>query len=106
MEKGFERYSKYTMSLLANHVTNKMSVLFADEGNAIYDIKYCFGISRDSWKYQLLYSIVSFYFVILTVFNLVNNWDRLLLINSISFELYSILPSFLNSFQNSKYLFD
>ena len=41
MEKGFERYSKYTMSLLANHVANKMSVLFADEGNAIYDIKYC-----------------------------------------------------------------
>ena len=74
MEKGFERYSKYTMSLLANHVANKMSVLFADEGNAIYDIKYCFGISEDSWKYQLLYSIVSFYFVILTIFNLVNNF--------------------------------
>ena len=51
-----------------------MSVLFADEGNAIYDIKYCFGISEDSWKYQLLYSIVSFYFVILTIFNLVNNF--------------------------------
>ena len=75
MKEGFKRYSHYTKEMFVNHTANKMSVLFADEGNLIYDIKYCFNINGDSRKYQYLYSTGVLFFTILALFNLLSNFE-------------------------------
>lgn len=72
MEKGVERYSSYSLMKLLDHIANKISVLFADAGNAIYDIRYCLGINSESMLYQICSNIVSAFFAVLTLFNLSN----------------------------------
>lgn len=62
MKKGIERYSDYSLRMFITHIANKMSVLFANEGNAIYDIQYCLGINNESALYLICSSIVSLYF--------------------------------------------
>lgn len=86
MEKGIERYSDYSLKMFITHIANKMSVLFANEGNAIYDIRYCLGINNESALYLMCSSIVSLYFALITfgsllscIFKRKNDEDILLL---------------------------
>ena len=65
MEKGIERYSDYSLKMFITHIANKMSVLFANEGNAIYDIRYCLGINNESALYLICSSMVSLYFALI-----------------------------------------
>ena len=65
MEEGIERYSDYSLKMIITHIANKMSVLFANEGNAIYDIQYCFGINNESALYLICSSMVSLYFALI-----------------------------------------
>lgn len=65
-EKGIERYADYSLKMFITHIANKMSVLFANEGNAIYDIWYCLGINNESVLYLICSSMVSLYFALIT----------------------------------------
>lgn len=72
MREGIERYSSYSPWMFVNHAINKLSVLFGDEGNAISDIKYCYNINGESVLYSLCASIVSVYFSLITLGNMIN----------------------------------
>lgn len=59
------RYRQLSPLQLVNHLANKINVLFGDSDNSIHDIDNVFGFSINSWKYKLLQSIVSLFFILL-----------------------------------------
>lgn len=65
-KEGMKRYSEMGMIKIANHIANKMSVMFSDVGDAIHDICYEFGINDGSFLYIALKSIVGAYFMFLS----------------------------------------
>lgn len=59
------RYRQLSPLQLVNHLANKTNVLFGDLDNSIHDIDNVFIFSINSWKYKLLQSAVSLFFVLL-----------------------------------------
>jgi len=64
-KQGIQRYMAMNPSQLFSHITNKLSVLFADVGNAIRDLKWTFQISEKTYNF-LSDSVTIFYWFLIS----------------------------------------
>lgn len=72
-QEGIERYKEMSGTMLVSHLYNKLSVLYGDQQNAMYDLKKAFGVNQEGTSYKLLQSFVSIFFCILAFVNLCFN---------------------------------
>ena len=67
-EQGIERYKTIGFENIFTHITNKLTVLFADVGNSIRDLKWTFLISESAYNFLSDFLTIYYLFLVLCVF--------------------------------------
>ena len=63
LKKAFSRYKNMAIEgQLIHHFANKITILFGDVGNSIYDLPYVFRFSDKNMSYKLLQDVILIYY--------------------------------------------